>query len=183
MVVEAVSNKRHSIFIPVAQGAVVGAALGYGAKYALPLTHEEKNSDEYIKVSNKINREKTQFNVRTEKFVNSLKAKEDKTLAEDMFVKLFNGMKEGDTVKKSDLREALKSLGEESKEQLVAFKKLCKKSSLIAEKTAKQCLNAYNLVTKHIRPTGFFLTAGAVTGAVIAAAHDVLKTEVQTMSK
>lgn len=184
MVVEAVqSNNRHSIFIPAAQGAVIGAAAGYVGKYALPLTREEKNSDEYVKVSNKINREKTQFNIRTQKFINSLKAKEDKTLAEDEFVKMFDGLKEGDTVKKTSIRDAVKKLQTESPEQLLAFKKLCKKSSAIAEKTAKQCLNAYNLVTKHIRPTGFFLVAGAVTGAFIAAAHDILKPEIRTASK
>ena len=182
MVVEAVNYKetRHSVFIPAIQGAALGATVGYVGKYALPITREEKNSDEYIKVSNKINREKTHFNVRTQKFVNSLKSKEDKSLAEDEFVKMFDGLKEGETVKKSSIRNAIKKLGEESPEQLLAFKKLCKKSSEIAEKTAKQCLNAYNLVTKHIRPTGFFLAAGAISGAFIAVAHDILKTEVKS---
>lgn len=177
------NQQRHSVFVPTVEGMAIGTVAGYVGKYTLPITHEEKNSDEYIKVSNKIAREKTQYNFRTDKFVKTLIAKEEKTAAENAFIGLFNGLKDGDNVKKSSIRSALKDLAEKHPDQIIAFKRLCKKSSDIAEQTAKQCMNAYNLVTKHIRPTGFFLVAGATTGGLIALAYDILKTEVKPTTK
>lgn len=174
------NQKRHSVFVPIIQGAAVGTVAGYVGKYLLPLTPEEKNSDEYVKVKNKIQNEKTQYNFRTDKFVNSLKAKEEKTAAETAFIKLFEGLKDGDKVKKVSIRNAIKDLTEKNPDQVIAFKRLCKKTSEIAERTAKQCMDAYNLTTKHIRPTGFFLVTGAVTGGLVALAHDILKTEVKS---
>jgi hypothetical protein len=163
----------------MAQGATVGAVAGWVGKYALPLQHDETHSDEYIKVKNKINAQKTEYNVRTEKYVDSLRAKSTKSLAEDEFVKMFDGLKEGDHIKKSSIRQAIKNISQKSPERLFEFKRLCKESSQIAEQTAKQCLDAYNLVTKHIRPTRFFVITGAVVGAFIALINDVLKTEVK----
>jgi hypothetical protein len=173
------NQKRQGLFIPTVGGAAIGAAAGYVGKYALPLTYEEKNSDEYIKVSNKIAKEKAQYNFRTDKFVSSLKAKEQRTAAEEAFVKMFDGLKEGDTVKQSSIRNAIKELTEKYPNQVVAFKRLCKATSEIAEKTAKQCMNAYDFNTKHLRPTGFFLVAGAIVGGFIALASNILKTEVK----
>ena len=87
-------------------------------------------------------------------------------------------MKDGDKVKPGSIRTAIKNLSDNKKE-LFEFKRLCKTSALEAEKTAKQCMNAYNLVTKHIRPTGFFVAAGAVVGAFVAMINDILKTDVK----
>lgn len=177
------NQARRSVFVPIIEGAAVGTVAGYMGKYILPLTHEEKNSDEYIKVSSKIAREKTQYNFRTDKYISTLKAKEERTVAENAFIGLFEGLKEGDNVKKGSIRNAIKELTEKHPDQVVAFKRLCKKTSDIAEKTAKQCMNAYDLTTKHIRPTGFFLVAGAVVGGFIGLAHDILKTEVKLSFK
>ena len=92
---------------------------------------------------------------------------------------MFNGMKDGDHVKSSAIRKAMKNL-QDDPVQLREFKRVCKATSEVVESTAKQCMNAYDLVTKHIRPTGFFLVTGAVVGAVIALINDVLKTEVRS---
>lgn len=173
------NNRRRSSFIPMAQGAVTGALVGYVGKYALPLTSEEKRSDEYIKVTNKIEKEKFEFNIKVKKFVDKLAAKTDKTYAEDQYIKMFDGMKDGDRVGIGRVMKAVRAIKENKPEELFQFKKMCAKSNAIAEKTAKQCLQAYDLVTKHIRPTGFFLAAGAITGACIALAHDILKTDVK----
>lgn len=176
----AVQNNEHrSIFIPAAQGAVIGAAAGWAGKYAIPLTHEEKNSDEYIKVSKNVADQKTAFNFRTQKYIDSLKAKETHSLAEDEFVKMFDGMKEGEKMPVSKIRTAIKNLTQENPNELLEFKRICKNSSAVAEKTAKQFMNAYDLVTKHIRPTGFFLAAGALVGTGVALVHDILKVRVQ----
>jgi len=176
------NNQRQSAFVPMVQGAATGAIAGYVAKYALPVTPEEKLSDEYIKVSNKIHAQKNEYNFRTEKFVASLRSKADRSLADDEFIKVFDGLKEGDRVRKANIRNAIKNLAD-NKEELVKFKRLCKKSSEVAERTAKQCMNAYDLITKHIRPTGFFLTAGAIIGAGIALAYDIMKTDVKDSAK
>ena len=172
------NDRRHSCFWPMAEGAALGTVAGYATKYILPLTEEEKSTDEYIKIKNQIETQKTQYNFRTAKVIDSIRGKETRSLAEDEFVKMFDGMKNGDHVKSSNIRKAMKNLSD-NPEQLREFKRVCKKTSEVANTTAKQCLAAYNLVTKHIRPTGFFLASGAVVGAVMALFNDVLKTEVR----
>lgn len=172
------NDKRRTVLFPIAQGAAIGAGSGIVLKYAYPITADEKNTDEYIKISNKINNQKTEYTARTEKFVNSIKSKEHRSFAEDEFVKLFDGLKEGDHVKRSNLRNALKKLKSQKPAEMFEFKKLCKTSSAIAQETAKQCMSAYNLVTKHIRPTGFFLATGAIIGAIIGLINDITKVKI-----
>jgi len=173
------NDRQHRALRNLSNGAVVGAAAGLGAKYIIPLTPEEKGSDEYVKIMDKIHKQKTEYSFRTEKYIESLKAKQSKSLAEDEFVRMFNGMKEGDHVKRSSIRNAIRKLEAMNPLEAAEFKNLCKESSKIAEKTAKQCIDAYNIATKRIRPTGFFVMAGAVVGAFVALINDVLKTEVK----
>ena len=178
MKVEAVNNRQHVLWT-LGQGALVGAAAGLAGKYALPLTPEEKNSDEYVKVMGKINNHKNAYNFRTEKYLDTLRAKESISPAEDRFIKLFDGMKEGDHVKKASIRKAIKELKEVNPLDAVEFKNICRETSKAVKETTKQCISAYNIVTKHIRPTAFFVTTGAVVGAFITMLNDVLKTEVK----
>ncbi len=181
MKVEAIqsNDRRHSVLAPLAKGAAIGAAAGFVTKYAYPLTPDEKSTDEYVKVRNKINNQKTEYNFRTAKYVNSIRNKDKCSLAEDEFVKMFDGLKEGDHVKHSSIRKAIKNIQEKNPAEVLEFKRVCKASSEVAEQTAKQCMSAYNLITKHIRPTGFFLVTGAIIGAVIATINDILKVEVK----
>lgn len=178
MKVEAVNNRQHVLWT-LGQGAAAGAAAGLVGKYALPLTPEEKNSDEYVKIMDKIHNNKNTYNFRTEKYLNTLKAKDNMSVAEDRFVKLFDGLKDGDSVKKTSIRKAIVELQKENPLDAVEFKNICRETSKAVRDSAKQCISAYNLVTKHIRPTGFFVTTGAVVGAFIAMINDVLKTEVK----
>lgn len=170
---------HHSALATLGQGALAGAAAGYAGKYLLPLTHEEKNSDEYIKVTDKIRQQKTEYSVRTEKYLDGMKAKKNRSLAEDEFIKLFDGMSEGDHVKPGRIRKALQTLEANNRLEALEFKNICKETSKIAEDTAKQCIQAYKLVTKHIRPTAFFVTTGVVAGTAIALIGDALKTDVK----
>lgn len=172
------NDRRHSVYAQMIKGAAIGTAGGFVAKYTLPLTPEEMSTDEYIKISNKVKDQKNQFNFRTNKFIQKLKAQTENSLAEKEFIKLFDGMKDGDKVKTSNIRNAMKNL-QDNPAELREFKRLCKVTSEIVEKTARQCMNAYDLVTKHIRPTGFFLITGSVVGAMIALINNVLKTEVR----
>ncbi len=181
MKVEAIQghDKRRTVLGPLGAGAAIGAASGYILKYTYPITADEKQTDEYIKVKNKINSQKTEYNFRTEKYVESIKAKPQRSIAEDEFVRMFDGLKEGDHVSHSRIRQALKNVEAKNPQEVLEFKRVCKASSEIANKTAKQCMNAYDLVTKHIRPTSFFLITGAVVGAVIALINDIMKTDVK----
>lgn len=172
-------EQRRTVLAPVGIGAVAGAVGGYALKYAYPVTADEKMTDEYIKVMNKINKQKTEYNFRTEKYINSIKEKPKRSLAEDEFVKMFDGLIEGDNVGTKRIRQAISNIQKQKPDELLEFKRICKASSEIANKTAQQCINAYNLVTKHIRPTSFFLITGAVVGAVIALVNDILKTDVK----
>ena len=172
-------DQRRTVLGPVGIGAASGAVGGYVLKYAYQITADEKNTDEYVKVMNKINKQKTEYNFRTEKYIDSIKAKPKTSLAEDEFVKMFDGMKEGDHVGAAKIRKAITNLQNKKPAEVLEFKRICKASSEIANQTAKQCINAYNLVTKHIRPTSFFLITGAVVGAIIALVNDILKTDVK----
>ncbi len=181
MQVEAIqgNDRRRSVFVPMANGAAIGAVGGFALKYMYPLTHEEKNTDEYIKVANKIKNEKVTYNFRTAKYIDSIKANPERSYAQDQFVKLFDGLKDGDKVKTSKLRSVINTIKKEKPDELLEFRRVCKASSEVAEQTAKQCMSAYNLITKHIRPTGFFLLAGAIVGAIIGLIQDVTKTDVK----
>lgn len=179
MSIDSIQNNRHrSIFVPIAQGAAIGAGVGLAGKYLLPLTYEEKHSDEYVKISNKVKQQKNEYSFRTAKYIDSLAAKTNRSIAEDEFIRMFDGMKEGQKVKHSSIRTAINNIKAKNPNEVLEFRRLCKNSSDVAEKTAKQFMNAYNLITKHIRPTGFFIAAGAVVGAFVALINDVLKVRV-----
>lgn len=181
MKVEAIQghDKRRTVLGPLGAGAAIGAAGGYVLKYTYPITQDEKQTDEYIKVMDKIKKQKTEYNFRTEKYVNTIKAKPQKSVAEDEFVKMFDGLKDGDHVGSARIRKALKNVQEKKPQEVLEFKRICKDSLEIANKTAKQCMKAYDLATKFIRPTSFFLITGAVVGAVIALINDIMKTDVK----
>lgn len=182
MKVEAVqsNDRRQSCLVPMSKGALLGAACGWASKYILPVQPDEKQTPEYRKVIGKIDTQKTEYNLRTKEFINSLKSQQKRSTAQDEFIKMFDGLKEGDHVKIGSIRTAIKNLQEKAPFQVNEFKQMCKDTSAVAEKTAKQCISAYNLVTKHIRPTGFFIVAGAVLGAVSALINDICKTEIKS---
>lgn len=170
---------HNNAFQILGQGIVVGAGAGYAGKYIIPLTHEEKNSDEYIKVTNKIREQKTEYTTRTEKYLNGMRAKKNRTNAEDEFIKLFDGMQEGEHVKPGKIRKAIQTLEAKNPLEALDFKNICKETSKIANETAKQCEEAYKLVTKHIRPTSFFIITGAVVGAAVSILNDAMKTKIK----
>lgn len=178
MKVEAVqsNDRRQTCLIPMAKGALLGAGCGIAAKYLLPVQPDEKQTAEYRKVIGKINSQKTEYNSRTKQYIDTLKTKNKNSLAEDEFIKLFDGLKEGEHVKRSSIRNALKTLEEKAPLQVNEFRRLCKNSSEVVERTAKECISAYNLVTKHIRPTGFFVATGAVIGAIITLIDSICQT-------
>ena len=90
---------------------------------------------------------------------------------------MFDGMKDGDKVKRKTLWDSFNKLEKPSDKS--EFRRLCSESNEFAKKTAKQCVDAYNLVTKHIRPTSFYVITGAVIGALVALAKDVLRTDIK----
>ncbi len=178
------NERRHSLFVPALEGAMIGGAAGFVGKYALPLTEEEKLTEAYKDKMAVINGEKTTYTYHTKRYLHDIKTKPNKTLAEDEFVKLFDGMKKGDPIKikKSAIRNAILNLQQKSPEQVPAFKSLCKKSLNVAENVAKDAKHFYDLFTKHYRPTGFFVATGAIVGTFVAVAHDLMKTEIKTLS-
>ena len=171
-------ENRHTILAPLVQGAAIGAVAGGIGKYVVPLTTEEKNSDEYIKIANRVNDQKTAYNFRTQKYIDSLAAKDKRSLAEDEFIKMFDGMQEGQKMKPSKIRTAINNIMAKNPNELFEFKRICKNSSDVAEQTAKQFMSAYNLVTKQIRPMSFFLATGAVLEAFVALVNDAIKVKI-----
>ncbi|MDE6138733.1 MAG: hypothetical protein K2F57_04610 [Candidatus Gastranaerophilales bacterium] len=171
------NDRRQSVMAQISKGAAIGAASGVVFQYTYPLTPEEKSTDKYINITKKINNQKTEFNFLTKKYLESIKTKEPKSLAKDEFVKLFDGLKEGEHIKKSKIRSAIEIIKDQKPSDLFEFKKLCKASSEIADQIAKKVISAYNLITKHNRPTEFFLVTGAVVGAIIAMINNIIKIE------
>lgn len=183
MAIEAIqptnTQQRRSVFIPIAQGAALGSVSGFAAKYILPVTPEEKLSNEYINVTREINEQKLRFNARVKSYIDSIASKENKTFAEDQFVKMFDGMKNGDKVSKKSKECAINNIKKQHPEQYKEFKNICKAYSNLTDKNAKKLLSAYDLITKHIRPTSFFLITGAIVGASIGMINNILKTDVK----
>ena len=177
------NERRHSLFVPMVEGAIVGAGAGLVGKYVLPLTLEETEDKVYSEKIADLERNKNSWNTKSSKYINAIKSKTNKTAAEDVFVKMFDGLEKGEHVSKSRIIGALRNLEENFPDQIPAFKNLCKRSSGLADKLAKLEKISYNMLTKHMtRPAGIFLATGAIIGTFVAVAHDLMKTEIKTLS-
>lgn len=174
------NNKRRSCLYPMAQGAVVGAITGYGVKYLQPVTDAEKNTPEYIREMSRINEGKKVFNIETRAFLENINRNGKKTLAEDVFVKAFDGLKEGDKVGKDRFVKAYRTLLEQKPEEIPALRTLFQEAKNETERVAKYYEGEYIHVTKHIRPTSVFLIAGAVVGALIGLIKNVIQTDIKS---
>ena len=177
------NERRHSMFAPMMKGAIIGAGAGYVGKYVLPLTLEEKSDKMYKEKIADIDANKTAFNAKTNKYVNGIKAKLNKTPAEDEFVKMFDGLQKGEHVNPNRVIQAIHNLEKNSPDQVPAFKSLCKRSLGLADKLAKMEKISHNVLTKHLtRPTGFFLATGAIIGTFVGVANHLMKTEIKSLS-
>ena len=173
------NNHRHSCLYPMAQGAAIGAVAGVGVQFFQPVTDAEKSSPEYLRVMSRIEREKKTYNLETQAFLDKINKNSKKTLAEDVFVKMYDGMKEGEEVGTKRILKAFRTIQEQKPEELSALKRLFSESKNEAEIVARKYVGLYNHLTKVIRPTRYFVAAGAVVGAFIALIKDVLHTEVK----
>ena len=170
------NNKRRGCIVPLAKGAMTGAAIGLALKYAQPVTADEKNTPEYRKVVEEIQNKKNSYSPWTDSYLKQIKSKSELSKAEDVFVKTYDGMKHGEQVGRKRLMKALRSLENQDRGEL---RVLYENARYQAEVMAKKYMSMNNLLTKYIRPTGFFLTTGAVIGAIIALIHSVMSTEVK----
>ena len=175
------NSRRQGCLFPMAEGAVVGSVAGLALKYTYPVTAQEKNSPEYQRVLKEINSKRSIYGVENEAYINSIRSKKELSLAEDTFVKMYDGMKEGDRISfgPKKLRELYTSLREKNSVSAQEFRMLLHKASEASQETVRRCIEAYNVATKNIRPTAFFVVGGAVVGALIALVHDVLRTDVK----
>lgn len=178
MTVEAIKNANRSCLDSMAAGAVIGAGAGLGLKYAYRLNNQEKNTKEYLSVVQDINNKKGVYSAWTESMLDKINNKKIKSLAEDVFVKTYDGLKEGDKVGNSRIIKAYKTIMEQKPDELREIVGLFHGARAQAEKVAKKHLEIYNIATKHIRPTGFFVGVGAAVGAAVALAKEVLHTDV-----
>ena len=179
MKVEAVENKRHSCLMPMAEGALIGSAVGFVTKYAYPLNSDEKNSAQYRRSIKAINDQKNLYGPETEQFLKEIKDNKLKSPAEDAFVKMFDGLKDGDKMTFARKKDALQTIAEKNPDYKGEFKALCNQLREVAERNTKKGIEACEFAMKHIRPTSFFVIGGAVIGAIIALFHDVLRTDVK----
>lgn len=93
------NDSRQSVLSQMTKGAAIGAVSGVVFQYTYPVTSEEKKLDEYVSNTQKINNQKSAYDFRTKKYLDSIRSKEPKSLAQDEFIKLFDGLKDGEHVK------------------------------------------------------------------------------------
>lgn len=182
MTVEAVNNysTQNTCLVPMVKGAGVGAAIGWALKYGYPLNEDEKTTKEYLHAQNEIKRTKETFSPWTRSYIDEINAKKNKSLAEDVFVSTYDGLKGGEKIGKGRILKAFRTISEKDPESMNELKSLFYDARLQAEKVAKKAVESYKLATKHFRPTEFFVTTGAVAGAAVALLHNVLKTDVKS---
>ncbi|MBO6256854.1 hypothetical protein J6N69_02305 [bacterium] len=181
MAVDAVNsyNNNNTCLVPMAKGAAVGAAIGWALKYGYPLNNDEKTTKEYIHSMNEIKRNKESFSPWTRSYIDEINLKKEKSLAEDVFVSTYDGLKTGEKIGKDRILKAFRIINEKNPESAPELSRLFHDAKFQAEKIAKKAVDAYKLATKHFRPTGFFVVTGAVVGATVALLHDVMKTDVK----
>lgn len=174
-----VNSENRTCLLPAAQGAMVGGVTGLALKYAYPLNKEEKSTKEYLSVMKDIDAKKTSYSPWTHSLLDEINSKKIKSLAEDVFVKTYDGLEYGEEVGSKRVINAFRTIQKQKPDEVKELKRLFLTARLQAEKTAKKHVEIYNLATKHIRPTGFFVTAGAITGVVVAMAREILRTDVK----
>ena len=182
MTVEAVNNYNQpkTCIVPMLKGAAVGAAIGWGLKYGYPLNEDEKNTKEYLHAQREIKNTRESFSPWTRSYIDEINAKKTKSLAEDIFVSTYDGLKVGDKIGNRRILEAFRKLKSANADELPELSRLFHDARYQAERIAKKTFDSYNLATKHFRPTEFFVTTGAVVGAAVALLHNVLKTDVKS---
>ena len=182
MAVEAINNynKPDTCLVPMMKGAAVGAAIGWAMKYGYPLNADEKSTKEYLHVQREIKSAKESYSPWTRSYIDEINAKKSKSIAEDVFVHAYDGLKNGENIGKERILKAFHKLSKENPDGIPELKQLFQDARYQAAKIAKKAIQAYDLATKHFRPTSFFVTTGAVVGATVALLHDVLKTDVKS---
>ncbi len=176
------NNQRRSCIYPMAEGALTGTALGYVLKGAYPVTLQEKSTPAYQHIMSEIDKKRYTFGPENLEWLNDIKSKGNLSLAEDTFVKMYDGIKEGDKLGhgfNQKLRENFLTLQKKDSASAQEFRRLMHQAKYEVEQTVKRSIDGYNSATKEIRPLSFFLIGGAVIGAIVGLIQDVLKTNVK----
>lgn len=175
------NNQRRSCLFPMAEGALVGTAAGYVLKGSYPVTSQEKETPAYKRVMKEIEEKRNVFGPENEAWLERIKAKSKLSPAEDTFVKMYDGMKEGDKIDfgYQKLWQKYASLRKNDPASAQEFRRLMHDARNEVDRTVQRSIEGYNSATKAIRPLSFFLIGGAVAGAFIALVHDILRTDVK----
>jgi len=177
------NNQRRSCLMPMAEGALLGSAAGYLLKGTYPVTAQEKATPAYKRVMQEIEEKRNIFGPENEAWLDSIRAKGKKmSLAEDTFVKMYDGVKEGDKLTDAlgnKVKENYFRLRQQDNAAAQEFRRLLHNAKYEVDQNVKRSIEGYNSATKAIRPLSFFLICGAVVGAFVALVHDVLRTNVR----
>lgn len=173
------SNQNRTCLVPMLKGGVLGSAVGYALKYTYPLNDDEKNTREYRMAIEDINRKKNTYSSWTQSYLEIIDKKKNKSVAEDVFVKAYSGMKDGDVLDDVRVNRAFTEIEKIKPDEKQQLKMLFSNVTEQAEKMAARHIEICNMATKYIRPTAFFVGVGAVVGAIVALAHEVLRTDIK----
>jgi hypothetical protein len=158
MTVDAVQNNKMSYI-----GAMtIGAVTGYSLKWAIPITSEEKNDGNY---SAKLSEIRKKAQKAKEKEVETIKKEAAGIPYGDEFVK----MTENNQLDYSKIKD-LKGTKQE------ALMNLFERINDAAKNISHDGIKELNAKTKALRSTGTFISLGILTGLLIAAVGNIIKT-------
>lgn len=173
------NNQRKGCLVPMIKGAAVGALGGLALKYIQPLNSDERNTPEYKSTIRDINAKRTTYSAWTRSSLEKLQKRGNLSLAEDVFIKTYEGLKNGEKVGSERLRKAFDTVRKQKPDEVGELARLFKTAKYEAKEIAKEYISVYELATKHFRPTNVFLATGAVIGAFITLIHNILRTDIK----
>lgn len=169
------NNEQKRAFPTILKTTAAGCIAGYAAKYMLPLTDEEMDSEyrETIKLIRK------HTNKTKGRYLEEIRNIPNKTLAQDTFVKMMDAAdgKDLNTVQKAvSMNKVMKSaaLGESDLAQL---KFMMKNINHKAKVLTNKYISAYEGVIKKSRPLAWLLVPGAIVGFTTGLAKNIITSE------
>lgn len=169
------NNDQKRAFPTILKTTAAGCAVGYAAKYLLPLTEEEMDSEyrETIKII------RTHTNKTKGRYLDEIRNIPNKTLAQDTFVKMMDAADSKDLnifQKGVKMNKVLRgaSLGESDLAQL---KFMMKNINHKAKALTHKYISAYEGVIKKSRPLAWLLVPGAIVGFTTGLAKNIITSE------
>lgn len=167
--VDSVKEQHNNMLPSVVKSMIAGGVAGYAAKYALPLTKQEKD-EAYWKRIAIIRRESIDEKAIA---IDEIRKLAKRTEAQDTFLKMVDLHKTNPAPShKTEMVTMLRKLDENSRHEL---KSIISKVNAYRVKMTKQHIDFYNKGLKGIRQSTPFVAFGIIVGFVAGVAYNVMR--------